>query len=154
MSQITFCAKSPKSGNHAWPPQLKSAIIIIIIIIADIYKAPFLSRAHSALQIYPTSTIHKRQTHLITCNLLTKHTNTLLINQNYICMLEKRWVLSADRKEETDWENLMSFGSVFQCWRSVRETAFTVWLSVDRWNAQYTDVCRRSELPRGCVNLE
>ena len=32
-------------------------IIIIIIIITDIYKVPFLSRAHSALQTY-TSTIH------------------------------------------------------------------------------------------------
>ena len=25
---------------------------------------------------------------------------------------------------------------------------------IDRWNAQYTGVCRGSELPRGCVNLE
>ena len=34
---------------------------IIIMIIADIYKAPFLSRAHSALQIYRTSIIHNAQ---------------------------------------------------------------------------------------------
>ena len=34
---------------------------MIIIIITDIYKAPFLSRAHSALQIYTTSTIHNAQ---------------------------------------------------------------------------------------------
>ena len=34
---------------------------IMIIIIADIYKALFLSKAHSALQIY-TSTIHNTQT--------------------------------------------------------------------------------------------
>ena len=36
-------------------------IIIIIIIITDIYKEPFLSRAHSALQICTTSTIHNAQ---------------------------------------------------------------------------------------------
>ena len=63
--------------------------MIIIIIITDIYKAPLLSRAHNALQIYTTSTIHntqctihntqytmhKQQSHLITCNLLTKQTH-------------------------------------------------------------------------------
>ena len=37
-------------------------IIIIITIITDIYTAPFLSRAHSALQIYTTSTMHNTQT--------------------------------------------------------------------------------------------
>ena len=51
-------------------------IMIIIIITKDIYKAPFLSRAHSDLRTYTTSTIHKQQSHLITCNLLTKHTHT------------------------------------------------------------------------------
>ena len=48
-------------------------ITIIMIIIIDIYRAPFLSRAHSALQIQYT--MHKQQSHLITCNLLTKHTH-------------------------------------------------------------------------------
>ena len=40
-----------------------TVIIIIIIITAttDIYKAPFLSRAQSALQIDTTSTIHNTQ---------------------------------------------------------------------------------------------
>ena len=41
-----------------------TVIIIIIIIITattDIYKTPFLSRAHSALQIDTTSTIHNTQ---------------------------------------------------------------------------------------------
>ena len=40
-----------------------------------------------------------------------------------------------------------------ECLRGVRKRVFTVSLSVDRWNAQYTDVCRRLELQRWCVNL-
>ena len=35
---------------------------IMIIIITDTYKAPILSRTHSTLQIYTTSTIHNTQT--------------------------------------------------------------------------------------------
>ena len=35
---------------------------VVIIIITDIYKAPFLSRAHSDIQIYATSTMHNTQT--------------------------------------------------------------------------------------------
>ena len=34
---------------------------IIIVIITDSYEAPFLSRAHSALQRYTTSTTHNAQ---------------------------------------------------------------------------------------------
>ena len=34
----------------------------LIIIITDIYKAPFLSRAHSTLQVYIISTVHNTQT--------------------------------------------------------------------------------------------
>ena len=36
-------------------------VIIIIIILTDSYKAPFLLRAHSVLQIYTTSTIHNAE---------------------------------------------------------------------------------------------
>ena len=54
-------------------------ITIIIIVIAYIYKAPFLSRAHSALQLYTTSTIHNAQvlqSHRVKHNLLTKRAHT------------------------------------------------------------------------------
>ena len=122
-----------------------------IIIITDIYKAPFLSWARSALQIC-TSTIHKQQSHVITCNLLSKYTHTHTINQSILYLnVGKRWVLCADLKKLR--KSYVFWKCVPECWSGVRERAFTVWLSVDRWNAQYTDVCRRSELPRGCSNL-
>ena len=51
------------------------------------------------------NTMHKQQSHLITCNLLTKHTHTHThsISQSVLYLyVGKRWVLSADLKEETD----------------------------------------------------
>ena len=47
---------------HAFPTAMDSIIVIIMIIITDVYKAPFLSRAHSALQIYTISAIRNTQT--------------------------------------------------------------------------------------------
>ena len=46
------------------------------------------------------------------------------------------------------------FGSVSRSAGAVYEKAFTLRLSVDKWNAQYTAVVGRLELPRGCVRLE
>ena len=51
------------------------------------------------------NTMRKQQSHLITCNLLTKHTHTHThsISQSVLYLyVGKRWVLSADLKEETD----------------------------------------------------
>ena len=82
--------------TNPYPSPLIIIITIIMIIIIDIYRAPFLSRVHSALQIQYTK--HKQQSHLITCNLLTKHIHThktlnqsinQSINQYRIFMLEK-----------------------------------------------------------------
>ena len=143
-------------------------IPVSVIIIAYIYKAPLLSRAYSVLQLDTTFTIHTAevllQSHLVKCNLLTKHTHTHThthtqsinqsINQYYDFMLEKDglecWLKGRNwlRKSDFFWK------CVPECWSSIREKAFTVWLSVDRWNAQHADVCWRSEMPRGCVNLE
>ena len=54
--------KTPPSVAARLPNAAVNLIIIIIIIITDIYKAPILLRAHRALQIYTTSTIHNTQT--------------------------------------------------------------------------------------------
>ena len=57
--------------------------------------------------------MHKQQSHLIMFNLLTKYTHT--INQSILCLhVGKMQVLSADLTKKNDWENLMSFGSVFK----------------------------------------
>lgn len=57
-------------------------ILIILIIITYIYKAVFLSRAHSALQIY-TSTMHKQQSHVTFARTHARaHTCTQTATQN------------------------------------------------------------------------
>ena len=47
--------------------------IKIIVIIIDTYKAPFLSRAHSALQIFTTSTIHNAPATIASNQVLPAH---------------------------------------------------------------------------------
>ena len=57
------------------------------------------------------------------------------------CNVGKRWDLSVVLKDQTEWENLIFFGNVFN-FKSVgakkekEERAFTVQLRIDRWNAQ------------------
>ena len=86
-------------------------IIIIIIIITDIYEAPFLSRAHSAYRYiqHLQYTMHKQPSHLMTCNLLTKHTHTLSINTMSLCW--KKVGLGCWSKER----NWLRKSDVFMC---------------------------------------
>ena len=79
---VTIC--SPEHMNITGTPTMNNKchnlppIIIIIIIIADINKVPFLSRTHSYRYIQHLQyTMHRQQSHLIMCNLLTKHIQTL-----------------------------------------------------------------------------
>ena len=87
--------------------------------------------------------MHKQQSHLITCNLLTKHTHTHTLNQS-VSTISLCWekVGLECRSKGRNWlrKSDVFWKCVPECWSGVRARAFTV--------------CRRSEMPRGGVNLE
>ena len=56
------------------------------------------------------------------------HKDTVRVTHTHQSVLNgKRWFLSIDLKDEADWENLMSFGSMFQ--RNERERVSAARLS-------------------------
>ena len=126
-------------------------------IITYIYRAPFHTICHSALQLLTTftpNTAHTSATDAkslayIACSSHTRtHTHTLSkqCHVSFECwsegLTEKSWL----RKADVFWKCFP------ESWSKIR--VFTTQLSVDRWNAQHKAVCIISKLPRRCVDLE
>ena len=143
-----FCMASPQN-THTYTHNNNC----LIMIPTHIYKMPFLAGAHSALQLHPqwqntqapqTHWIKHTMWHIVICdtyNLLITRTCTHTHTNQY--HVGKRWLLRADLKEEADWESNFFWKCVQEYWSNVRERMFIIWLSLDRWYAQYIAVCRR-----------
>ena len=52
------------------------------------------------------------------------------------------------------WVTVRSGEFVPCCWSLVRERALTTWLCAKGWHSEHSDVCRRTELPRGSVKVK